>query len=1035
MLYRYTMFSSRLLFIGLAAAFTVNCQLSNQCAADEPAVKRIQVEPPEDLNLDDKANAVEDRSPVEKADAKLAAEREKELLSGTRQLTFSGRRSGEGYFNADGTEMVFQSEREPGNPFYQIYTLDLETGDLDRVSPGVGKTTCAWIHPQGDRILFASTQADPDAKQKQEDEIAIRQSGKERRYSWDYDPSYDLFHYDRKTQNYVRLTDVKGYDAEASYSPDGKRILFASNRAAYERELTAKEAKLFEVDPAVMIDLYIADADGGNVRRLTDTLGYDGGPFFSPDGQRLCFRRFAENGATAEVMTMAINGSDEKQLTHLNAMSWAPYYHPSGDYLIFTTNKHGFGNFELYLIDAAGKSEPVRVTYTDGFDGLPVFSPDGRQLAWSTTRTADGNTQIFLADWNDGKARTMLGLDASEVADTQIAVSMGRDAVGQSQPAFEPTDIMRHVDYLCRRELGGRLTGTAGEQAATAYVAAYLENLGLKPAGSDGTFFQPFEFTAGVELGEQNRLAVGDVELKAGEDWLPLAFSKTGEFEPTEIVFAGYGIVAPETEGVAEYDSYVHLDVADKWVLVFRHLPADISPETRQHWSAYSSLRFKAMVARDRGAKGLIVVSGPTSKVREQLIPLRFDGSLSGTSIAVVSITDEAAGQLLEGADEDLATLQKEFDAGEPQMGFALGAAKLSARIDVRKQQRTGRNVIARLQLGDAPTPQAILIGAHIDHLGTGASGSSLARDDERNGVHVGADDNASGVAAMLEVAQYLSDLQRKGKLSAKRDLLFAAWSGEELGLLGSDAFADEFYDLYPHAGDAVSKAHAAAGPLSLYPSLAACLNMDMVGRLRGKLVLQGIGSSPVWKEEIERRNAPVGLALTLQSDTYLPTDASTFYMRGVPILSAFTGSHSEYHTPRDTPDTLNYEGAAQTARLMGLITRALAADEQIPEYTKQAAPQQQARANMRAYLGTIPDYAAGDVKGVLLSGASDNGPAAKAGVQGGDLIIGLAGRKIENIYDYTYAIEALKIGEEVEMIVRRGDKELKLKVTPGSRD
>ena len=208
-----------------------------------------------------------------------------------------------------------------------------------------------------------------------------------------------------------------------------------------------------------------------------------------------------------------------------------------------------------------------------------------------------------------------------------------------------------------------------------------------------------------------------------------------------------------------------------------------------------------------------------------------------------------------------------------------------------------------------------------------------------------------------------------------------------------------------------------------------------MVGRLRENLVLQGIGSSPVWKSEIERRNAVVGLPITLQSDSYLPTDASTFFLKGIPILSAFTGSHSEYHTPRDTPELINYEGAAKIAKLMGLITRAVATSESIPEYTEQNAPENQgARAAMTAYLGSIPDYAQGDIKGVLLSGVSKEGPAAKAGVQAKDIVIELAGRKVENIYDYTYAIEALKVGQETEVVVKRGDQTIRMKVTPQSR-
>ena len=206
-----------------------------------------------------------------------------------------------------------------------------------------------------------------------------------------------------------------------------------------------------------------------------------------------------------------------------------------------------------------------------------------------------------------------------------------------------------------------------------------------------------------------------------------------------------------------------------------------------------------------------------------------------------------------------------------------------------------------------------------------------------------------------------------------------------------------------------------------------------MVGRLRENLVLQGIGSSPSWKGTIERRNAVVRLPLTLQDDCNLPTDASTFFLQGVPILSAFTGSHSEYHTPRDVPELLNYEGAAKVARLAGLITRELVLADERPTYTDQPA-EPEMRANLTAYLGTVPDYAQENVKGVKLGGVTKGAPAALAGMQGGDIIVELAGRKIENIYDYTYAIEALKIGQEVNAKVQRGNNIVELKITPASR-
>ena len=204
---------------------------------------------------------------------------EARLISNVRQLTFDGLRSGEGYFGADGKQLAFQSEREPGNPFYQIYLMDLETGDLQRVSPGKGKTTCAWIHPDGQQVLFASTHEDADAIAKQEEEYHLRETVTGRRYAWPFDPMFELYMWDRESKSYRQLTDALGYDAEAAISPDGKQIVFSSNREAYQRQLTDRERELFDLDQGSMVDIYIMDIDGSNVRRLTDTLGYDGAPF------------------------------------------------------------------------------------------------------------------------------------------------------------------------------------------------------------------------------------------------------------------------------------------------------------------------------------------------------------------------------------------------------------------------------------------------------------------------------------------------------------------------------------------------------------------------------------------------------------------------------------------------------------------------------------------------------------------------------------------------------------------------------------
>jgi Tol biopolymer transport system component len=325
---------------------------------------------------------------------------ERDFLSRVRRLTVEGKRAGEGYWSPDGKRLVFQSEREPGNPFYQIYVLDFDTGETKRISPGIGKTTCAFFRVGTDQILFASTHHDPNSKKLQDEELAFRASGKERRYSWDYDPEMEIYAYAEKKGALTRLTSARGYDAEASYSPDGQWIVLTSMRDAYNRALSEQEKKQLETDPSFFAEIYIMKPDGSRQTRLTNVNGYDGGPFFSPDSKQIVWRRFDESGLIADVWMMNLDGTNQRQITDFKSMSWAPYIHPSGQYILFASNKLGFENFEVFMVDIQGKKEPVRVTFTDGFDGLPVPSPDGKQLAWTSSRSGDRAGQIFLADWN-----------------------------------------------------------------------------------------------------------------------------------------------------------------------------------------------------------------------------------------------------------------------------------------------------------------------------------------------------------------------------------------------------------------------------------------------------------------------------------------------------------------------------------------------------------------------------------------------------------------------------------------------------------
>lgn len=331
---------------------------------------------------------------------------ESDFLSRVRRLTFEGRRAGEGYFSPDGKKLVFQSERQSDNPFFQIYELDLATGDTRRVSNGVGKTTCAFYQAGTGNIEYASTHHDPEAPKHQQEEIDRRAEGRERRYAWDFDAEMDIF-LAQPDGTTTRLTDAHGYDAEGSFSPDGQWIVFSSIRDAYVGEMTDAIRKQLEIDPSFYAELYIMRADGTEQRRLTDSPGYDGGPFFTSDGKRIVWRRFDEQGLIADIWSMRSDGTDLKQITEFGSMSWAPYPHPSGEYIVFTSNKLGFENFELFIVDTEGTKAPVRITYTKGFDGLPVPSPDGKTMIWTSTRKTEQG-HLFLARWNHEKALAAL---------------------------------------------------------------------------------------------------------------------------------------------------------------------------------------------------------------------------------------------------------------------------------------------------------------------------------------------------------------------------------------------------------------------------------------------------------------------------------------------------------------------------------------------------------------------------------------------------------------------------------------------------
>src|SRR5439155_1012587 len=394
-------------------------------------------------------------------------------------------------------------------------------------------------------------------------------------------------------------------------------------------------------DPSYFGEIHIMNADGTDQKRLTHTAGYDGGPFFSPDGRRIIWRRFDESGVTADLYTMKTDGSDVRRLTQFGAMSWAPYFHPSGKYFIFTSNKLGFSNFELYICDANGAHEPVRVTYTDGFDGLPVFSPDGQRLCWSSSRTSDGKTQLFLAKWNHEAALASLNAAPMRQATTPV-VGEDRVAAGSTlekglSPEISADDLRKEVGYLASDKLEGRMTGSAGAQLAADYIANYFEHFGIKPLSN--SFFQKFEFTSGLHvLTNQNHFSVTlsnqvPVSFAVEQDFRPLSFTANGDVEGA-VVFVGYGLSVPGKNG---YDSYPGVDVSNKVALALRYVPEEADAKRRQELNRYAGLRYKAMLAREHGAKAVLFVTGPNSPDAGRLASVSFDSSLAGSGIVAMS--------------------------------------------------------------------------------------------------------------------------------------------------------------------------------------------------------------------------------------------------------------------------------------------------------------------------------------------------------------------------------------------------------------
>jgi len=573
--------------------------------------------------------------------------------------------------------------------------------------------------------------------------------------------------------------------------------------------------------------------------------------------------------------------------------------------------------------------------------------------------------------------------------------------------------FIEHVKFLASAELKGRAAGTPGLEQAAAYIASQFKRAGLEPGAGEGSYLQPFTVTTGARMGPNNRLAVqagghsggSEYDLKLGEDYVPVNFSSAGSVSGP-LVFAGYGASA----GQFGYDDYTHLDVKDKIVLVLRYEPPQFSESDgkAQHYTHHSHLISKAINARNRGAKAVLLVNGTLSDKDEDVL-LKF-GGIAGpgdAGILMGHLKNAVAEKWFAEAGKSLKDIQAAINKGpEPQSFTFPKSMTVSLDVDVERRHATVHNVAGYLP---GKTDEYIVIGAHYDHLGLGDQ-NSLAPS-KIGKVHHGADDNASGTAGLMELARLFSG-QRQ---TLRRGILFLAFAGEEIGLLGSSHWANH--------------------PTHPIEQAAAMLNMDMVGRIKkDKVYVGGIGTGSTFEALISKVNGKHGFQLDRSKSGYSSSDHTSFVAKNIPVLFFFSGLHSDYHKPSDTWDKITGESAARLVDMVAEIAGELQAADERPTFAKVAPPAHGGKPSgggggYGPWFGSVPDF--GEVEtGVKFADVSPESPAAKAGLRADDILIQFGDKPIENLYDFTYALRDSKVGDVVEVRVLRGGETINAKVT-----
>lgn len=562
-------------------------------------------------------------------------------------------------------------------------------------------------------------------------------------------------------------------------------------------------------------------------------------------------------------------------------------------------------------------------------------------------------------------------------------------------------DIKAHIFYLASDDMKGRFTGTKEERMAGDYIRDQFKSYGLLPL-INGGYFQSFPFIEKVELTKANSVSFNinnkKKNLKVKQDFITAPFSGKASVS-SQLVFVGYGISASKLN----YDDYSGIDVTGKVVVALRYHPEHDS--SKSEFERYSSYRQKASAARDKGAAGIIFVNGYLPKDDEdKLMELRYDGAGSIKDFSVLQLKRNILDDIFKAEGLSLLDIQKKIDNDKKPSSFMISKTKVTLSTEVKEVEKVGRNVVGLLEGNDPVLKnEYIVIGAHYDHLGIDQlKGSSMYKGNDPQ-IHNGADDNASGTTGLLELAEKFG----ANKNELKRSLIFIAFSGEELGILGSTFFTNN-------------------SPVTM-DKIAAMLNMDMIGRLNDEksLTVIGAGTSSIWKNLLNEKNK-YDFKLSLNDGGSGGSDHQSFTNKNIPVLFFFTGTHTDYHKPTDDADKINLLGQEAIVKYVYEIANSIQSAENRPDFVKVEEPAQRNVPRSRVTVGTVPEFGYNG-NGYKVSGVTEGGPAAKGGMLPGDIIIKFGNKTVNNIYDFMYAMGEYSPGDKVYVVVLRDGKEVTL--------